>query len=430
MKIKLTFLSVAFFLFTLAASAQKYGADSVKCVQNLSMYREYIKQKNYKDALPGWRWIFANCPQSTEYMYVDGPTLVKFMLQNEKNPARKEGLVDTLMLIYDQRTQYFGKEGFNLGRKADDLLQYRPNKTEEAYAMFKKSYELQQDKMEARAAQFYFQTALKLNKEEKISKEEALEVYEKVSGVMDANLAKKPNDPYYTPARDNTEALLVESGLATCDAVVGLYNNKFKANPADVELLKKITKMLSKADCAGEQLFLDASTALHKLEPSAESAANIAKMNLKKDNYSEACRFYGQAIDLEQDNANKSQYHYEMAIANHKMGQFANARANAQRAAALRPGWGKPYLLIGDLYASTKDCGEDEFAHKTVYWAAVDKYQQAKAADASVASEANAKIATYSKYFPTKDEGFFRSINEGDTYQVGCWIGEPTKARY
>ena len=35
----------------------KYGTDSANCVIHLSLYREFYKQKNYKDALPHWRWV-------------------------------------------------------------------------------------------------------------------------------------------------------------------------------------------------------------------------------------------------------------------------------------------------------------------------------------------------------------------------------------
>ena len=32
-------------------SQSKYGVDSVKCITNLSLFREYYKQKNYMEAL-------------------------------------------------------------------------------------------------------------------------------------------------------------------------------------------------------------------------------------------------------------------------------------------------------------------------------------------------------------------------------------------
>jgi len=434
---KFVFSRYALALFTITiiqsvfAQESKYGKDSVTCIQNISLYREYFKQKNYTDAYTGWSWIFVNCPASTENMYVDGPVMLKDFISKEKDPNRKKRLIDTLLLTYDQRIKYFGKEGFVLGRKADDLFFFYPDRAQEAYEMFKKSFAEQGDKAEARACAIYMQIAVKLYKEGKIKAEEALDVYATVSAPIEKRLAKDPNDQFYKPAQETVEALLVDGGLATCDAVVKMFEPKFKAEPENAELLKKITAMLSKADCANEKLFIEAATNLHKLEPSAKSASNLAKMQLSKNNYSEAIKLYKQAIDLETDNIEKAQYYYEMAIAQLKSGQYSSARSSAQTAASLRSGWGKPILLIGDAYAaSSKDCGEDEFAQKAVYWIAVDKYQQAKAVDPSVANEANNKIATYSKYFPPKSEGFFRNITEGAEYKIGCWINESTKARF
>ncbi len=45
---------------------QKYGEDSVKCVTNLSLYREFYKQwraseftsSTVNDAIGPWRWVF------------------------------------------------------------------------------------------------------------------------------------------------------------------------------------------------------------------------------------------------------------------------------------------------------------------------------------------------------------------------------------
>ena len=51
-------------LAVFSVSAQgKYGADEQKCKENLSMFREYYKQKNYDDAYNPWRWAYVNCPE-------------------------------------------------------------------------------------------------------------------------------------------------------------------------------------------------------------------------------------------------------------------------------------------------------------------------------------------------------------------------------
>ncbi|HET6243462.1 MAG: tetratricopeptide repeat protein [Bacteroidetes bacterium] len=434
MKKSILKLTPAFFAFVLfftnntSAQTSKYGLDSANCVQNISLYREFYKQRNYKEATPYWRWVFLNCPASTEYMYADGLTIVKVMMQGEKDKAKLSALMDTLMMVYDQRIKYFGKEGYVLGRKAVDMSKMMPDKIDETYKILTKVYDLEKSKMEAAPADAYFQIALELYKNQKISKDETLEVYEKLSDILSDNLLANPTDESYNQLQENIELRFSE--IADCPSLINLYGPKFKANPNDIDLLKKITKMLDKKDCAADKLYLDAVVNLDKLEPSANSKSKIAKMYLAKGSFSEAVKFYNQALELESDNNQKAQYYYELAIVNIKMGQNSSARANAQKALALRPNWGRPYMIMGDAYVSSaKDCGETEFFQSAVYWIGVDKYNQAKSIDASVTNDANARIATYSKYFPLKNDIFFNNLKEGDSYTIGCWINESTKIR-
>ena len=73
------------------------------------------------------------------------------------------------------------------------------------------------------------------------------------------------------------------------------------------------------------------------------------------------------------------------------------------RAAKLRPNWGQPYMLIGDMYASSSSsCGSDAWEKQIAVLAALDKYAYAKSIDSSVAEDANSKIARYSSYKPEK----------------------------
>jgi hypothetical protein len=54
---------------------------------------------------------------------------------------------------------------------------------------------------------------------------------------------------------------------------------------------------------------------------------------------------------------------------------------------------------------------------------------KAKAIDPNVAEEANSLISNYSEYFPKREDVFFEGFTDGQTYQVGCWIGESTIVR-
>jgi hypothetical protein len=106
------------------------------------------------------------------------------------------------------------------------------------------------------------------------------------------------------------------------------------------------------------------------------------------------------------------------------------AREFAEKALSIRSEWGEPYILIGQLYADSKDLCSTIKLPNSIYWAAVDQFNKAKAVDPSVAEKANALILAYSRYYPNKEEAFFENVHEGNTFTVGCWINETTKARF
>ena len=60
---------------------------------------------------------------------------------------------------------------------------------------------------------------------------------------------------------------------------------------------------------------------------------------------------------------------------------------------------------------SAKDCGDNDLTKKVAYWAAVDKYEQAKRIDAELTDVANKRITTYKAYFPGTEVMFFYNIN-------------------
>ena len=82
--------SMAMMLGSTAAFAQgKYGADSAECIKYLSYYKEYFKQKSYKEATPNWRKAFELCPPTAnQTMLVDSATLMRKLIgENSKNPV-------------------------------------------------------------------------------------------------------------------------------------------------------------------------------------------------------------------------------------------------------------------------------------------------------------------------------------------------------
>jgi len=443
---KVSFILGLFLLVGMTVSGQnsstdtqtesKYGKDSIQCMMNLSLYKEYVKQKNYTEALPGWRKVFKDCPRATKNIYIDGVKIYRYLIKNEKDDAIKKKLVDTLMMIYDQRIKYFAHEGQNLARKAVDLYRYDNSRYNEVYDIATKSHEILKDKTPAATMLVLFQASLNKFVNNENEKEQLINDFSTASSAMDKQYnsqqdqKKKDRIKKYQAALEN---LFAKSGAADCETLVGIYSPKFETNKENVDFLKQVLKILDKIGCTDDDLYAKAAEALYKQEPSAEAAYGLAKVFLKKQQYSKAVEYYKEAISHTDSTTEvKADYYFELAtILGGKLGQNEAARSYAYKALAIRPNWGEPYLLIGSLYAgSSKKCGEDEFHQRAVYWVAVDKFLKAKAVDPSCAEKANQYISKYSAYFPNQENAFFNNVKEGDSYTVGCWINETTKARF
>jgi tetratricopeptide (TPR) repeat protein len=278
----------------------------------------------------------------------------------------------------------------------------------------------------------YFQASVALLEKEKLEKEIVIETFGKISGIIDYQLSLLKNEKkrsFYISAKENVELLF--GPIANCEDLVKLYTSRYEENKENVDWLKRATGLMAKKDCTNDPLFVTMSETLNKLQPSAESAYNIGKMLIDKGQHNKAATYLKEAIDLQEDEEKKAGYY--MTLANHtfkNLGQKTQARINAQKAINARPGWGDPYIAIGDYYsASSKECGTNDFEKAAIYWVAVDKYKTAKAMDPSCAETANKKIATFSKYFPNQKDAFFYGFNDGQSYTVGCWINETTKVR-
>ncbi len=420
-------------------SGSRYGSDSVTCIMNISLYREFFKQwkaSDYKsetihDIVGPWRWVFLNCPKGTQNTYIDGVKIVSWFIENTQDPAQKNKYIDTLMMVYDQRIKYFGKEGYVLGRKAVDLSTYRPDDTEQIYKDLKKSVELEGENTAAPVLIYYMKASINMAKEGKADSSLIFDTYDISMDIIDKNIIKNEGNveemANWETIQSSVELIL--EPFATCPDLVNIYRKKFQATPDDLVLLKKITKILDDKDCHTNPLYFDATKKLYELEPSPESAYLIGKMLLNEAKYSEAIEYLKEGEKLTDPKLVEKSYYYT-AQAYRALNNFPSARTYALKTASVNPANGDPYILIGDLYAeSAKNCGDNELTSRVAFWAAVDKYYKAKQVDPSKAEEADKKIALYSMYFPAVDKIFFYGLKEGDTYRVECWINEDTKIR-
>jgi tetratricopeptide (TPR) repeat protein len=427
----------------------KYGKDSATCVQNLSLYREFYKQwKQSKytnaaitDAAKWWSWVFKNCPRASENIYVDGVKMLKYRIKKADNADDKEKLIDTLLMIYDQRIKYFPlhyktrkpQEGAILGRKGVSLYEFRPQEYKQVNEILKRSIDLDKENASGPAFVYYFRTLTKMASKGEADTLAVVEAYDMLSDYLETNLNK------YKEAGNDKKVEHYQNIIGTieknfepfaqCHDLVRIYQQKFDKTPDDIDLLKKIVKILDKKKCVEEPLYFNAVVNLYKLEPSPEAAYMIGKMMLNQKRYNDAIPYMEDATKMENTDKVDDALIF-LAQAYRALGNYPMARKKALEATKLNPHWGKPYAFIGDLYVlSVNECGSNDLEKKAPYWAAVDMYKKAKTVDPEMAKEMNELIRRYSPYFPPAEVLFFYNLQEGDEYQIGCWINVKTKVR-
>lgn len=448
MKLRKTLLICAVLCLSSVAFAQ-----DVDCETAYSLYREAFKQWeaaspkcNPQNVNPvmvsSWRTVFLNCPGMRQSTFTDGAKIVtNAFIKNAKNNEEREAYIDTLCMVYDMRAQYFpdGPKGPGtnvsnvIGRKGVDLMAY-PSRLEMAYASLKQAIELEGKLANNLFIDCYFKTVINMVKAGKLEESEIIEEYSRLMDIVDNIMNNLEEYGYekladgYMNTKNNLEGAV--QPYANCEDLIRIYQKKFDADPDNVELLNKIATVLSNRNCDKSDLYLAVAIKLHSLNPSAESAYFIGKRYLADQEYGKATSYLLEAT--KSDNAVQTEQAYKyLAQIMLKEGNFEQGRIYANRAIALDKTDGEPYMIIGYLYASSsKVCNENPLHAKAVLWAAVDKFQRAKEVDPEMASKANEMIREYSKMFPTAEDAFFYNVFEGDTYHVGCWINEDTKARF
>ena len=415
-------------LSSLAISAQsKYGKDEQACKENVSVFREYCKQKNYEDALNPWRWAYTNCPASYATIYKNGPKIIK--AQIKKYPENKNEYIDTLMMIFDQRIKYgFGKQGYILGLKGYELFFVDKNRAEEAYQILKTSINMDNNTSSVQAVYAYMKAIIHLQKKGIKSKEDVLSAYSIVSEIVDYNIKNQSKTTKnFIKYSEKIEDMFTP--YANCEDIISLYSEKFQNSKEDIDLLKRIEKILAEKECVKNQLYLDLLSILKDLDESYDYQIKLASALFANGYFLKSSNIYNKILqdyDLEENLKAKTLLDYANSLRMEK--KYSQAISQTIKALQIKPDLGEAHLLQGNIYVSgAKSCGND-FEQTTVYWLAVDCFVKAKSDD-KVKDIAVKLINTYSKYFPNKETCFFNGVQSGEKYNIGCWINKTTLAR-
>jgi len=443
--LKTILLTVMSLLFVLPAISQKgiedgskygKGQDSINCIKNLSLYREFFKHNNYKDAIQPWRQVFGECPASSERMYVEGITMYRKFIESSTAPERTGQLVDTLLMIYDRRIEYYGGEGNVLGRKGIDILRYRrigpdgsinTQAVQEGYNDLKRSIELQKNKSRDAAMVTFMSASITLNQKGKLDDNQVIEDYFMATEIIDQLLDKSSR---WKRAKDLIDDNMIGSGILTCDALNSYFQPQYEASKTDKAFLENLIRFYDASGCDRADLYVAASEQMYKIDPGPQSAHQLAVLFMLKSDFPKAAQYLKMAIlGQDIDDETRAEWNYELTVVSAANEDYCDAIAYAQNAIAYKSNYGKAYIALGDAIIASRDNLGSDFEKRTAFWVAADKYTKAKSVDPSVAADANKKLNLYKAQYPNHEEVFFRDLKDGDSYQVKGCINDRTTVR-
>ncbi len=448
MKIKALLLAVATFVVLPSFAVKgvedgsKFGTgeDSIRCLENLSLYTGYYKVKDYNLAYDSWKIVYEECPKANgRTLYQHGAFLITNKLIQEKDPVKKQAWFEDLMECYEQRVKYFGSdnkypEAWIRGRQAIDYLNYSDdaNYLSAVLPWLEQAVNHGKHNADSDVIQKYFELLeIRYQSDKAKYSESFINDYIALGDMVDKRIAM--GDKYkeaYIITRNNLNAMFINSGAAECSTLESVFASKVEENKSNDAELEKIINLFDKADCKESEVYFAASSYAHALNPVAKTAAGCARQAFKKEDYNKAISFYNEAIALEEVDTLKYNYAIEKANALYIAKRYSEAKSSALQAISFDSRQGEPYMLLATIYATVDPYPEDPILNKTKFWAAVDKLQKAKSIEPELAEKANTLINSYRKFYPTKEEVFFKpELAPGASFTVGGLINESVLCR-
>jgi len=415
------------------ASAQDSEPSKQEKLMHYSLYYENYKNDNFESARSDLLWVLENAPgvpDGDDDNYRRVIRLYEGLAEQASDEETRKAHLDTAATHLASAVEKIDQDGLEYTpykwerRKGRFLEKYQgslPNDVEgleTPTAHYRKAFELAPKELNAYYIQQILQSHLENNDlqqaldfantvESKRGDDE--EVAEMISSIREDIFGKNPQ------------------------AKIAYLEKQVEQSPDSTQLLTELFNAYNRQGSV--QKASELSSRLMKMEPSAETVRQIAQMHLEDGRPEDALQAYERAE--EQGAELKAEDYFNRGTAYQKMGRLAKARQEYRKAIEMKDGFGRAYIAIGDLYArAVNKCSGSKMKRtdRAVYWAAVDKYRQAKNIDSSVSSVADSKIQTYRKVFPQKQAIFFKDDWEiGGTFTIdyGCysWIGETTTVR-
>lgn len=407
--------------------------QKAKAEEKVSLYDDYRKNNEFIKAKSHLNWLLTNTPNLNTSIYINGSEIYQKLASAEKDATKRNILVDSLLLIYDLRIKNCGEEANVTNRKALAAVAFWANETgKEKYVLDLMDLAVKlngNDILDGTIIPFMQVVRINKVKLKNLTDEQVLERYDLIMGILDAKIkvassqGKQDNVTRYRSWKDEVDKILISIVKVDCDFVRTNLGPKFKKNPTDIGLAKKIFAFMLQDKCTDDPLWMEAAEAILKEEKDYGIAKNLGIRYYATDNFSKANEMFAIALETAPGNSEKADVLIYKGSIEARKGSKTGARDLFRQALAVDGSKKEAYERIGDLYyGSFNDCKKEQnmAEDRLIYLAAYDMYQRAGESK---------KMAMAKDQFPSKEDIFLVNWSAGDTQRVGCWVNETVTVR-
>jgi tetratricopeptide (TPR) repeat protein len=394
---------------------------------NLNLLMDAAKARDWDSAANYARMLLANAPAAHVSLYQYGANAYKNRIM-KATADQKKVLIDSLMMIYDMRAQYFGDRPvqgtpYILELKANDYAALNGLDGVNVRKYYKDAIDASGDAVKPGLVVSYFQQLVNGHRNKELTDDDLLAAYEQLTPLVDKGTQEE---------RDSFTGLLATSGAANCDVLENTFTKRLAENPGDTGLLKQAFSLMSMAKCESD-FYISVGEELYKAEPTSNVAILLAMMFEKRDQFDRAIPYLNEQIEAETDPSAKSDIYVRIAASEIGQKRYSAAAQAARQAIALNSANGPAHFLLANAYVSGRGNCSD-LNSIAVVWLAYDEAVRAREAlegdTTGTIESVNALIASCRANFPTTEEVFMYTLQPGASYTVNCgWVSGSTTVK-
>lgn len=414
--------------------------DGLPPLAAYSLFYTNYQNGDYEFALKYGRWLSCAKPEAIEgnpkyslsRVYERLTKIYEEVGRKKEDPTVKAAYMDTTLMLYNEALELFSDNSDEVydihlrkGRFFLANYDFIDNGLEKAYNEFQAMFDLNAEKTTQLGNGYYVQVLLDfyVNRNMKEEAQNLIDMATPYAGAKTLSLLE-----------DKQKDL-----LGTPEEQLEYYNAILAEEPENLEALRAVASAHEQLD--NQQELADVRRKLHELQPTYDTALDLARIERSNANYKGAIGYFKEALKMATDDEQRKMRNLDLAAVSTSADQLQAAKRYAQAAIRIDSGFGPAYLEMARIYAQAiTDCTADrklEAQDRMVYWVVLDYLNKAKQMDPNVTNTANNMIGTYEPVAPTSEDKFLRlNLEDGDSVTIdgsvnACysWINETTTVR-